>query len=328
VRLRADRISAVNARLWLAAENDLSAVLGQIDAVQPGLLVLDSVQTVASPDIDGSPGGVTQVREVAATLIRVAKERGIATVLVGHVTKDGSVAGPRLLEHLVDVVLSFEGDRHNRLRLVRAVKNRFGPTDEVGCFDLNESGIVGLADPSGLFLTRRDEPVPGTCVTVTLEGRRPLVAEVQALVTPTSQNNPRRATSGLDSARTSMILAVLDRRGRIPLTQSEVYAATVGGVQLREPSTDLAVALAVASAVIDRPLPADLVAIGEVGLAGEIRAVTGLSRRLTEAARFGFTRAIVPSGSVRVPDGMRVIEAPDIHAALRLMLASVDHVPG
>ncbi len=328
VRLRADRISAVNARLWLAAENDLSAVLGQIDAVQPGLLVLDSVQTVASPDVDGSPGGVTQVREVAATLIRVAKERGIATVLVGHVTKDGSVAGPRLLEHLVDVVLSFEGDRHNRLRLVRAVKNRFGPTDEVGCFDLNEAGIVGLADPSGLFLTRRDEPVPGTCVTVTLEGRRPLVAEVQALVTPTSQNNPRRATSGLDSSRTSMILAVLDRRGRIPLTQSEVYAATVGGVQLREPSTDLAVALAIASAVIDRPLPADLVAIGEVGLAGEIRAVTGLSRRLAEAARFGFTRAIVPSGSVPEPDGMRVVEVPDIHAALRLMLASVDHVPG
>ena len=328
VRLRADRISAVNARLWLAAENDLSAVLGQVDAVQPGLLVLDSVQTVASPDVDGAPGGVTQVREVAAALIRLAKERGIATVLVGHVTKDGSVAGPRLLEHLVDVVLSFEGDRHNRLRLVRAVKNRFGPTDEVGCFDLAEAGIVGLPDPSGLFLTRRDEPVPGTCVTVTLEGRRPLVAEVQALVTSTSQNNPRRATSGLDAARTSMILAVLDRRGRIPLSQSEVYAATVGGVQLREPSTDLAVALAIASAVIDRPLPADLVAIGEVGLAGEIRAVTGLSRRLTEAARFGFTRAIVPAGAVTAPDGMRVIEAPDIHAALRLMLASVDSTPG
>jgi DNA repair protein RadA/Sms len=328
VRLRADRISAVNARLWLAAENDLSAVLGQVDAVQPGLLVLDSVQTVASPDVDGAPGGVTQVREVAAALIRLAKERGIATVLVGHVTKDGSVAGPRLLEHLVDVVLSFEGDRHNRLRLVRAVKNRFGPTDEVGCFDLAEAGIVGLPDPSGLFLTRRDEPVPGTCVTVTLEGRRPLVAEVQALVTSTSQNNPRRATSGLDAARTSMILAVLDRRGRIPLSQSEVYAATVGGVQLREPSTDLAVALAIASAVIDQPLPADLVAIGEVGLAGEIRAVTGLSRRLTEAARFGFTRAIVPAGAVTAPDGMRVIEAPDIHAALRLMLASVDSTPG
>ncbi|MFZ0323072.1 MAG: DNA repair protein RadA [Actinomycetes bacterium] len=328
VRLRADRISAVNARLWLAAENDLSAVLGQIDAVQPGLLVLDSVQTVATADVDGAPGGVTQVREVAAALIRVAKERGIATVLVGHVTKDGSVAGPRLLEHLVDVVLSFEGDRHNRLRLVRAVKNRFGPTDEVGCFDLVETGIVGLPDPSGLFLTRRDEPVPGTCVTVTLEGRRPLVAEVQALVTSTSQNNPRRATSGLDSARTAMIVAVLERRGRIPLGQSEVYAATVGGVQLREPSTDLALALAIASAVIDRPLPSDLVAIGEVGLAGEIRSVTGLARRLQEAARFGFTRAVIPSGDVTVPDGMRVVEAPDIHAALRLMLASVEQGAG
>jgi DNA repair protein RadA/Sms len=240
VRLRADRINAVNSALWLAAENDLSAVLGQVDEVKPGLLIVDSVQTISTTEAEGAAGGVTQVREVAQAVIRVAKERGIATVLVGHVTKDGSVAGPRLLEHLVDVVLSFEGERHSTLRLVRATKNRYGPTDDVGCFELTDDGITGLVDPSGLFLARHPEPVSGTCVTVTLEGRRPLVAEVQALVTSTTQGNPRRTSSGLDSARTSMVMAVLSRRARLPLNNSEVYAATVGGVQLREPSVDLA----------------------------------------------------------------------------------------
>jgi DNA repair protein RadA/Sms len=318
VRLRADRISAVNARLWLAAETDLASVLGQIDAVQPGLLVLDSVQTISHADVDGAPGGVTQVREVAAALIRVAKDRGIATVLVGHVTKDGSVAGPRLLEHIVDVVVSFEGDRHQQLRVVRATKNRFGPTDEVGCFDLGEAGITGLPDPSGLFLTRRTEPVAGTCVTVTLEGRRPLVAEVQSLVSPTGQANPRRTTSGLDPARAAMIVAVLSRRCGLPLRDCEVYAATVGGVSLREPATDLALALAITSAITEQPLPTDLVAVGEVGLAGEIRAVSGLDRRLTEAARFGYTRAIIPPGAGRLPDGIRAIEVPDIASVLHL----------
>jgi DNA repair protein RadA/Sms len=323
VRLRADRISAVNARLWLAAETDLAAVLGQVDAVQPGLLVIDSVQTVTTDEADGAAGGVTQVREVAAALIRLAKDRGIATVLVGHVTKDGSVAGPRLLEHLVDVVLQFDGDRHHRLRLVRASKNRFGPTDEVGCFDLDDAGIRGLADPSGLFLSRRTDPVPGTCVTVTLEGRRPLVAEVQALVASSTQNNPRRASSGLDASRTAMVLAVLAARLRLPLERSEIYTATVGGVQLREPAADLSLALAIASAVTDRPLPTDLVAIGEVGLAGEVRAVSGIQRRLAEAVRFGFSRAVVPVDPGPVPDGITVVEAPDLHLALRSLLAPV-----
>jgi len=323
VRLRADRITAVHGGLWLAAETDLGAVLGQVDAVQPGLLVVDSVQTVMSADAEGAAGGVTQVREVAAALIRVAKQRGIATVLVGHVTKDGSVAGPRLLEHLVDVVLQFEGDRHHRLRLVRATKNRFGPTDEVGCFDLDDRGITGLADPSGLFLSRRTEPVPGTCVTVTLEGRRPLVAEVQALVAASTQSTPRRASSGLDPSRSAMVLAVLAARSRLPLAQSEIYTATVGGVQLREPAADLALAMAVASAVTDRPLPTDLVAIGEVGLAGEIRTVSGITRRLAEAVRFGFARAVVPVDPGPVPDGMTVVEAPDLQVALRSLLAPV-----
>lgn len=320
VRLRAERIGALRPRLLLAAETDLGSLLGHVEQVRPDLLVVDSVQTVASAQVDGSAGNVSQVREVAASLIRVAKERGIATLLVGHVTKDGSIAGPRVLEHLVDVVCQFEGDRHSRLRLVRAVKNRYGPTDEVGCFDLSDAGIVGLPDPSGLFLSRHEAPMPGTCVTVTLEGRRPLVAEVQALVAPTSAANPRRAVSGLDSARVAMVVAVMTRRARLALAGHDVYVATVGGVRLGEPAADLATALAVAGAVMDRPLASGTVAFGEVGLAGEVRPVTGLQRRLAEAARLGFTAAVVPRGTsdaLPAPDGMRVLEVADVASAMR-----------
>ena len=319
VRLRAERIGALRPRLLLAAETDLATVLGHVEQVSPDLLVVDSVQTIASEAVDSSAGSVTQVREVAASLIRVAKERGMATLLVGHVTKDGGIAGPRVLEHLVDVVCQFEGDRHSRLRLLRAVKNRYGPTDEVGCFDLSEVGIVGLNDPSGLFLSQHAHPVAGTCVTVTLEGRRPLVTEVQALVAPTQSNNPRRATSGLDGSRVAMVLAVLERRAGTRLANNDVYISTVGGVRLAEPACDLAVALAVAGAAIDRPLAAGTVAIGEVGLAGEVRQVAGVGRRLSEAARLGFTTAFIPAGStdaVAAPDGMLVYEVPDVLTAL------------
>jgi DNA repair protein RadA/Sms len=319
VRVRAERIGALRPRLLLAAETDLATVLGHIEQVSPDLLVVDSVQTIASEAVDSSAGSVSQVREVAASLIRVAKERGMATVLVGHVTKDGGIAGPRVLEHLVDVVCQFEGDRHSRLRLLRAVKNRYGPTDEVGCFDLSEVGIVGLSDPSGLFLSRHAHPVPGTCVSVALEGRRPLVTELQALVAPNPGSNPRRATSGLDSSRVAMILAVLERRAGTRLANSDVYVSTVGGVRLTEPACDLAVLLAVAGAAIDRPLAGGTVAIGEVGLAGEVRAVPGVSRRLSEAARLGFNRAFVPVGSkeaAAAPDGMIVYEVADVLTAL------------
>ncbi|WP_052847125.1 DNA repair protein RadA [Streptomyces avicenniae] len=320
VRLRADRIGAVHDHLYLAAETDLGSVLGQLDAVKPGLLILDSVQTVASAEVDGAPGGMAQVREVAGALIRASKERGMSTLLVGHVTKDGAIAGPRLLEHLVDVVLHFEGDRHARLRLVRGVKNRYGATDEVGCFELHDTGIISLADPSGLFLTRRDEPVPGTCLTVTLEGRRPLVAEVQSLTVASQIPSPRRTTSGLETSRVSMMLAVLEQRGQISsLGKNDIYTATVGGVRLSEPAADLAVALALASAASDTPLPKNLVAIGEVGLAGEVRRVTGVQRRLAEASRLGFTHALVPADSGERPPGMRVQEVADIGEALRVL---------
>jgi DNA repair protein RadA/Sms len=300
VRLRADRVGAIKPRLYLAAETELSALLGHVEDVKPKLLVVDSVQTIASAEAEGAPGGVTQIREVTANLIRVAKERGITTVLVGHVTKDGAIAGPRLLEHLVDVVLYFEGDRHSRLRMIRAVKNRYGPTDELGCFDLSEMGIVGLPDPSGLFLTRRDEPVPGTCVTVTLEGRRPLVTEVQALVSKSFLPQPRRATSGLDSTRVPMVLAVLARHSAFKAHEQDIYVSTVGGVRLSETSVDLAVALAVAGSATEQTLSSTLIALGEVGLAGEVRAVPGVRRRLAEASRLGFRSAVVPRGALEL----------------------------
>ena len=303
VRLRADRIGAIQDRLYLAAETDLSALITHVEKVAPSVLVVDSVQTIGTPQASGVPGGVTQVREVAANLVRLAKERSMSTVLVGHVTKDGTIAGPRVLEHLVDVVLNFEGDRHSQLRMVRAVKNRFGPTDEVGCFDLHEQGIDGVSDPSGLFVSRRAEPVPGTCVTVTVEGTRPLPAEVQALVARTEAQQPRRTTSGLDPFRVTMVLAVLERRLNARLSGCDVFTSTVGGIRLADPAVDLAVMLAVASAAGDRALPSDLVVLGEVGLAGELRPVKDVRRRLAEAARLGFRRALVPAGSLDQPRG-------------------------
>ncbi|MHB8796524.1 MAG: DNA repair protein RadA [Candidatus Nanopelagicales bacterium] len=323
VRLRAERIGAIADELYLCAETDLGTVLGQVEAVRPSLLILDSVQTVSSAEVDGSAGGVTQVKEVAASLIAVAKSGDTAVVLVGHVTKDGSVAGPRALEHLVDVVLHFEGDRQSPLRLVRAVKNRFGPADEIGCFEMVDDGIIGLADPSGLFLGDRQHPAPGTCVTVAIEGRRPLVAEVQALIAPTNAPQPRRVTSGLDSARIAMMLGVLERRAGVRLATADCFVATVGGVRLSEPATDLAVALAIASSASDQALPAGLIAFGELGLAGDIRPIASLDRRLGEAARLGFTTAIVPERALRArppaprpPAGMTVHEVGSIQEAI------------
>jgi len=321
VRMRAERIEAMAKNLFLAAETDLATVLGQIHQIMPDLVVIDSVQTIASGEVEGAAGNVSQIREVASSLIQLAKSRGISILLVGHVTKDGSIAGPRVLEHSVDVVIQFEGDRHSRLRLVRAVKNRYGPTDEVGCFDLSDVGIVGLPDPSGLFLSSRDLIVPGTCVTVALEGRRPLVTEVQALLSATTAPSPRRTTSGLDSSRVAMILAVLDKRAGVPVRQADCYVSTVGGVKVTEPACDLAIALAMAGSVSDRALPPGTVAMGEVGLAGEIRAVAGIPRRLAEAARLGFVTAVVPAGALGgdpTPAGIQVIEVGDIRQAVNL----------
>jgi DNA repair protein RadA/Sms len=325
IRMRADRTGCSDDELYLAAESDLHAVLGHIEAVQPTLVVVDSVQTMCSSDTDGVTGGVTQVRTVTAALTAAAKTTGVPLILVGHVTKDGAIAGPRSLEHLVDVVLHFEGDRNSLLRMVRGVKNRYGPADEVGCFLLQDSGIEGVADASGLFLDQRPQPVAGTAITVTLDGKRPLVGEIQALLATPSASSPRRAVSGIDHARAAMIAAVLEKHARLKIAVNDVYLSTVGGMRLTDPSSDLAVAVALASAYVDLPMPATAVMIGEVGLAGDLRRVSGMERRLAEAARQGFTTALVPSGCDAVPPGMRVLQAPTIVAALEHMLNLSEH---
>jgi DNA repair protein RadA/Sms len=325
VRLRADRTGGIQDELYLAAETDLGAVLGHVEQVKPTLLVIDSIQTISAADVDGVPGGVTQVKEVAAALIRMAKLRNITLVLVGHVTKDGTIAGPRVLEHLVDVVLQFEGDRSSRLRMLRAVKNRFGPVDEVGCFDLSAEGIVAITDPTGLFLDSRHGPVPGTCVSVTMEGRRPLLGEVQALVTHSAAERPRRTTSGVDSARVAMILAILQQHAGIRLHQYDIFVSSVGGARLTEPSNDLAIALALVSAFRGEALGRQVVAIGELGLSGELRKVRDLGVRLAEAGRMGFRSAAVPAqtresvGHSRVMDGLRVVDVDNVARALDIL---------
>jgi DNA repair protein RadA/Sms len=310
VRMRAERTHTVHPQLFIAAENDLGAVLSHLEEVKPGLLILDSIQTMASSGVEGGAGGVPQIRAVTAAVSSVAKERGIATVLVGHVTKDGSIAGPRALEHLVDVVLYFEGDRHTSLRMLRAIKNRFGATDEVGCFEMHDEGIEQLPDPSGLFLSGRDTAVPGTCVTVTVTGRRPLLSEVQSLVSRVSHGGSgRRSVTDLDPSRVNMLLAVLSRYTGLSLGDRDVYAASVGGIKITEPCVDLAILLAVASAANEVAMPTNLCVIGEVSLSGDIRPVSGAPRRLGEAARMGFRKALVPygSGCAHLP-GLNVVE--------------------
>jgi len=332
VRQRGDRTGSVHERLYLAAVRDLDEVLSHAEQVNPSLLVLDSVQTITASGVEGGAGSPSQVRGVAAALVSLAKQVGTSVLLVGHVTKDGAVAGPRLLEHIVDVVLMFEGDRHTRLRLLRGVKNRFGASDEVGCLDLDESGIRSVPDPGRLFLSGNPQPVPGRCWTVTLEGRRALPVEVQALVGSDSGSTPRRVSTGLPANRVTLLLAVLERRTGLRLGSSDVYVATVGGLSMTEPAGDLAVALAVGSAAADVPLPPGVGAIGEVGLDGEVRPVGGVRHRVSELARVGARRVLLPqarsSGDEAVPliEGCEVIAvgslADAVRAAQRPMLAS------
>ncbi|AZA10683.1 DNA repair protein RadA [Corynebacterium gerontici] len=318
VRMRAERTGALQESLFLAAESQLDIVFGHVDSLKPSLLIVDSVQTMHANGVEGVPGGVAQSRAVTAALTSLAKESGIPVLLVGHVTKDGNVAGPRTLEHLVDVVLNFEGDRHSSLRMLRGIKNRFGATDEVGCFEQQHDGIHEVPDPSGLFLSHRDATPDGTAVTVAMDGVRPMLAEVQSLVVPTESKNPRRAVTGLDATRVPMVLAVLSARARKRTHDKEVYVATVGGVKVGEPAVDMAIALATASAMTGRPLPQRTVVMGEVGLAGEIRAVPNLQRRLAEAKRLGYRQAIVPNTEISIP-GMKIVQVSTINEALSLI---------
>ena len=317
VRLRAERLGALDAGLWLVAETSLSGVVAAIDEVRPDVVVVDSVQTVADLDLGPAPGSVTQVRECAARLVGLAKQRGVSVLLVGHVTKEGALAGPRVLEHVVDTVLSFEGERHHSLRLLRAVKHRFGPTGELGLFEMAGAGLVGVPDAGALFLGDRRAGVPGSVVVPAMEGHRPLLVEVQALVTRSELPMPRRSAQGLDPGRLALVIAVLAERAGVRLAGSDVYASAVGGVRVAEPAGDLALALALASAHLDRAVPADLVACGEVGLAGELRQVGSAGRRLAEAARLGFRRALVPASAPATADGLEVVRLPTLGAALQ-----------
>lgn len=321
IALRAQRVGALSDDLLIASEIDLSKVLGHIDQVQPDFVIIDSIQTIASPEIDSRVGDRSQVNEVASILTRVAKEHGIPIIMIGHVTKDGNIAGPRTVEHLVDVVLYFEGDPDSSLRLLRGIKNRYGPSDEIGCFEHSESGILEVPDPSGLLLGRRDEAISGVVTAISIEGRRPLPIEIQALVAGSQLPVPRRAVSGLDMPRTTMVQAVVERHGGVRLSDKDVFVSTIGGMRTREPSVDLATALALASAAKDYIIPLGLVAIGEVTLSGEIRRVPGVARRLTEAYRLGFKEAIVPQGSEieRAPQGMRIRQVRNMREAINLI---------
>ncbi len=307
IGVRAARVGADSPGLLVADETDLDTVLGHLEATSPGLVVVDSVQTIASVTIEGRAGGVGQVTGVTQALTGWAKRAGVPMLLIGQSTKDNSVAGPRSLEHLVDTVLTFEGDRHTALRLLRAVKNRFGPADEVACFEQRDTGLAAVSDPSQLFRAQRDQPVPGTCTTITLEGRRPLVAEVQALVSKSSTPQPRRAVSGVDHSRLAMLLAVTEKYGGVKLGELDVYVATVAGLRLTTPSCDLAVTLAVWSALTDVAFSRHVAAVGEVALSGDIRPVQGLGQRVAEAARLGFTHILVPPISDRsvIPTELR-----------------------
>ena len=313
VALRSRRLGIEGSQVNLLAEIQLEKILATIDAVQPAVAVIDSIQTVYSDQLSSAPGSVAQVRECAAHLTRMAKSTGITVILVGHVTKEGALAGPRVLEHMVDTVLYFEGDTHSPHRLIRAIKNRFGAVNEIGVFAMTEKGLKGVSNPSAIFLSQHSEPVPGSCVLVTLEGTRPLLVEIQALVDGGSPA-PRRLSVGLERDRLAMLLAVLSRHAGVACADQDVFVNAVGGVRISEPAADLAVMLAITSSLRGKPLPRGFIAFGEVGLAGEIRPAPRGQERLKEAAKLGFTTAIVPKANAP----KRAIPGLSIHAVERV----------
>ncbi len=324
VRLRAGRLGALDPGLLVVAETRLPEALAAAEEVAPKLLVIDSIQTVHDPESTGAPGSIAQVRDGASAIVRFAKERGIATVLVGHVTKDGALAGPRVLEHLVDTVLSFEGDRHHALRMLRASKHRFGPTEEIGLFEMTAEGLRGVPDASAFFLADRRRAAPGSVVTAVVDGTRPLLVEVQALTALTASPHPRRSARGIDGSRLEMLLAVLTQRARVVFATYDVYASVAGGLRITDAGADLALALAIAGARADRAVAGDMLALGEVGLGGEVRQVAHAPRRLAEAARLGFRTAVVPESTPDVA-GIRLERVETVEEALAVagMLAPV-----
>jgi len=299
MKLRADRLGVDGKGIHAMSETDADAIAAQIQSQRPDLAVVDSIQMLHHPDVSSAPGSVSQVRDSAALLVQTAKATGVTVALIGHVTKQGVIAGPRVLEHMVDTVLYFEGDTHHTYRLLRAVKNRFGPTNELGVFEMRTSGLAEVTDLSGVFVSRERSAAPGSVVVPTIEGTRALLVEVQALVAQATYGTPERKVSGLDRNRVAMLLAVIEKRADLVLADHDVFVNAVGGVRIVEPAADLAVAVAIASSFVDKPIPSDLVAVGEVGLAGEVRAVPQMDLRLREAAKLGATRALVPRESAK-----------------------------
>ncbi|HET7342798.1 MAG TPA: DNA repair protein RadA [Methylomirabilota bacterium] len=320
VKMRADRLGIGGDGLLLWTENDLAVVQAELDTAKPRALVIDSIQTVFLPDLESAPGSVAQVRECGARLMTLAKSRGIATFLVGHVTKEGTLAGPRVLEHLVDTVLYFEGEHHHAYRVLRAVKNRFGSTNEIGVFEMATGGLVEVPNPSGFFLAERPAEAPGSVVVAALEGTRPLLLELQALVTRASFGTPRRTVLGADYNRVCLLLAVLEKRGGLPIGGQDVYVNVAGGGRIAEPAADLGIVIAAASSYLERPVAPDVLVLGEVGLTGEVRAVSGVDARLRAAAQLGFKSAVLPRGNIEAGLPLAVKGVASVSEALGALL--------
>lgn len=323
IKMRAQRLGVDGGKIYVLAETGLNEVLSAAERLEPDLVIIDSIQTMFDADVSSAPGSISQVRECTMAIMRQTKDRGYTTFVVGHINKEGSIAGPKVLEHMVDCVLYFEGERSTSFRILRAGKNRFGSTNEIGVFEMADNGLKELQNPSEILLSGRPDAAPGTCVTCVIEGSRPILAEIQALVAPSAYNSGRRSSNGIDYNRATLLLAVLEKRGGMALSGCDAYINVIGGLELDEPSADLATVLAIASSFRDKPLGADLAAVGEVGLSGEVRSINSLSMRLTEISRLGFKRCVIPAhikDDIKAPQGLELIAVNDIREAIRQTL--------
>ena len=323
LKMRAQRLGVDNGQIYVLAETGLTEVLEAADELKPDIMIVDSIQTMFDSEVSSAPGSVSQVRECTMSIMRMTKEKGFTTFVVGHINKEGNIAGPKVLEHMVDCVLYFEGERSTSFRILRAGKNRFGSTNEIGVFEMVDTGLKGLQNPSEILLSGRPDNAPGTCVTCVIEGSRPILAEIQALVAPATYNAGRRSTNGIDYNRATLLLAVLEKRGGMAVSGCDAYINVIGGLELDEPAADLATMLAIASSFRDLPLGRDLAAVGEVGLSGEIRSVNSLNMRLSEIARLGFKRCVIPAhikDDIKKPDGLEIISVKNIREAIKATL--------
>ena len=323
IKMRARRLGVEAGQIYVLAETELNEVLSAADSLSPDIVIIDSIQTMFDPEVSSAPGSITQVRECTMSLMRMTKENGFTTFVVGHINKEGNIAGPKVLEHMVDCVLYFEGERSTAFRILRAGKNRFGSTNEIGVFEMADKGLKELQNPSEILLSGRPDNAPGTCVTCVIEGSRPILAEIQALVAPAAYNAGRRNANGIDYNRATLLLAVLEKRGGMAVSGCDAYINVIGGLELDEPAADLATVLSIASSFRDLPLGRDLAALGEVGLSGEVRSVSSLNMRLSEIARLGFKRCVIPAhvkDDIKAPEGLELVSVKDIREAIKATL--------